>query len=100
MSPTSGLGGSGGGGTGNQSNEGNGGAATANTGGGGGGSQDKDVSQTRKAGGNGGSGIVIIRFPTTFGTLAVGAGLTYTSATDGSDTVVTFTAGEDSISWS
>ena len=101
-SPTSGLGGSGGGGTGYQGPEGNGGAATVNTGGGGGGAQSREGygCNCTRPGGNGGSGIVIIRYPTSFATITIGAGLTYTSATDGSDTVVTFTAGEDTISWS
>ena len=73
------------GGTGGGGDEGD--AGTANTGGGGG------------ARNTGGSGIVIVRYPNTF-TITVGAGLTSSTATDGSDKVTTFTAGTDSISFS
>jgi len=62
-------------------------AGTANTGGGGG------------ARNTGGSGIVIVRYPNTY-TITVGAGLTSSTATDGSDKVTTFTAGTDTISFS
>ena len=48
----------------------------------------------------GASGIVILRFATADATISVGAGLTSSSATDGSDTVVTFTAGTGTVSWS
>ena len=70
-------------GGGNGSNNG-----TANTGGGGG------------NGRSGGSGVVILRFATASATVSVGAGLTHTSATDGSDTVLSFTAGTGTISFS
>jgi hypothetical protein len=69
-------------------------SGTANTGGGGGGTGNATGS------GAGGSGIVIIRFPTDEGSPTIGAGLTSSSATDGTDTVITFTAGTDTITWS
>jgi hypothetical protein len=43
--------------------------------------------------------VVIIRFPNTL-TCTVGAGLTSSSTTVGSDTVITFTAGTGTISFS
>ena len=49
--------------------------------------------------GPGASGIVILRYPNTY-TITVGAGLTSSTATDGSDKVTTFTAGTDTISFS
>ena len=64
---------------------------TVNTGGGGGGSG-------ANSGGNAGSGIVILRYPNTV-TISVGAGLTSSTATDGSDKVTTFTAGTDTVSF-
>ena len=66
----------------------------ANTGGGGGGGADTGVN-----GGTGGSGVVIIRYPSSF-TLGGGTGLTFTTATVGGDKVTTFTAGTGSISFS
>jgi hypothetical protein len=42
---------------------------------------------------------VILRFPTSAGTPTVGAGLTYAETTEGTDTVVTFTAGSDTVVW-
>jgi hypothetical protein len=81
-----GVGGSGGGGT-HQTN------GTNNRGGGGGGAYS---SQTA---GNGGSGIVILRYPDAY-TITIGAGLTGSTATDGSDKVTTFTAGTGTISFS
>lgn len=73
-------------------------AGTANTGGGGGGACAY-YSATNTAGGAGGSGVVILRYPSDY-TLTAGAGLTSSTATDGSDKVTTFTAGTDSISFS
>jgi len=67
----------------------------ANTGNGGGGGIFSP-----SAGSAGGSGIVILRYPTADATISVGAGLTSSSATDGSDTVVTFTAGTGTVSFS
>ncbi len=65
---------------------------TANTGGGGGG---KGTTQSAT---NGGSGVVIIRYPNTL-TITVGSGLTFTTTTTGTDKVTTFTAGSDNISF-
>ena len=89
---TGGSGGTGGGGAGSNTT---GTAGTTNTGGGGGGSASATT-----AGANGGSGIVILRYATADATISVGAGLTSSSATDGSDTVVTFTAGTGTVSFS
>ena len=65
---------------------------TANTGNGGAGGEGA-------AGGSGGSGVVILRYPST-ATLSVGSGLTYSTATVGSDKVTTFTAGTGTITFS
>ena len=51
------------------------------------------------ASGSGGSGVVILRYPNTF-TVTIGAGLTGTTAINGSDKVTTFTAGTGTISFS
>jgi hypothetical protein len=50
-------------------------------------------------GANGGSGIVILRYLTADGTITIGAGLTGTTATDGSYKVTTITAGTGNVSW-
>jgi Fe-S cluster assembly iron-binding protein IscA len=90
---TGASGGSGGGGNGTGWNSGaqpevpNGTDGTDNLGGGGGGAMD------------GGSGVVIIRYPNTY-TVTIGSGLTSSTATDGSDKVTTFTAGTGTISFS
>jgi hypothetical protein len=70
-------------------------SATANSGSGGGGS-----GYPSGGGGNGGSGIVIIRFPNTIDDPTIGPGLTYSSSTDGSDKIIQFTAGTDTVVWS
>jgi len=88
---TGGSGGTGGGGTGETNPNDDNTSGTANTGGGAGGGAPKT---------NGGSGIVIIRYATSAATISVGAGLTSSSATVGDDTVVTFTAGTGTISFS
>jgi hypothetical protein len=89
---TYGSGGSGGGGNGGNVN-GSQTSGTANTGGGGGGSGNAPTS------GSGGSGVVIIRYPSLY-TIAIGAGLIETTATDGAFKVITFTAGTGNISFS
>lgn len=68
---------------------------TANTGGGGG-----SIGGSRSYGGNsaGGSGIVILRYPDTR-TITIGAGLTGSTATVGSNKVTTITAGSGNVSW-
>jgi hypothetical protein len=50
-------------------------------------------------GGNGGSGVVIIRYPSAL-TVSVGAGLTASTSTVGANKVTTFTAGTGTISFS
>jgi len=85
-------GGSGGGGNGGSSASTSGRTSgTANTGGGGGGAW--------QTGDNGGSGVVIIRYPNTK-TITAGAGLTATTAAVGTDSVTTFTAGTGTITFS
>jgi hypothetical protein len=69
-------------------------AGTVNTGGGGGGGNNQGALNGK----NGGSGIVILRYASA-NTLTVGAGLTSTTATVGSDKVTTITAGTGTISW-
>jgi len=64
---------------------------TANTGGGGG-------TGNAVAGSAGGSGVVILRYPSG-ASITIGAGLTGSTATDGSDKVTTFTAGTGSVNW-
>ena len=87
-----------GGGEGGADETDNGSPGTANTGGGGGGGTSYDgVGQS--GGGNGGSGIVIIRFPSTFTIQFETSGLTYSSSTSGTDTVIQFTAGTGTISF-
>ena len=49
-------------------------------------------------GGNGGSGVVILRYSNA-ATITIGAGLTGSTATDGSDNVTTITAGTGNVSW-
>ena len=94
------VGGSGGGGastgasSGQSSNDGS--AGTVNTGSGGGGAGENASART---GGNGGSGIVIIKYPDTF-TLSGGSGLTFTTSTAVSGyKVTTFTAGTGTVSF-
>ena len=75
------------------SSAGNGGGGTPNTGGGGGGGNANSGS-----GGNGGTGVVIIRYPNIYTiseTTSGGDVLSFSTATDGSDKVTTFTAGEN-----
>lgn len=82
---TSGSGGSGGGGAGGTANTagtgGNGVNGTANTGGGGGGAAGQWGNPTTSLGGNGGSGIVVVRYPGaqrgTGGTITSSGGYTY-----------------------
>ena len=89
-----GSGGSGGGGAGNYG-DGNqtGTAGTTNTGSGGGGGTGGGSGD----GGNGGSGIVILRYSNVYTLTNPGAGLTLSTATDGSDKVTTITAGTGNI---
>jgi hypothetical protein len=68
---------------------------TVNTGGGGGGAGGTG----QNAGANGGSGVVILRYPDTK-TITIGAGLTGTeSAASGGYKRATITAGTGNVSW-
>lgn len=78
----------------NGASNGAGGDGGANTGGGGGGMGISVISS-----GSGGSGIVILRYASTY-TVTIGAGLTGSTTTVGSDKVTTFTAGTGNISFS
>lgn len=94
-----GTGGSGGGGNGALHNMADGAtitaatAGTANTGGGGGGG---GIIGSQAQGLNGGSGVVILSYPSTFD-IRNGAGLTYTTSVVGSNKVTVFTAGTGNI---
>ena len=66
---------------------------TANTGGGGGGA---NYTPTQSAAA-GGSGVVILRYASTFTISNPGGGLTFSTSTVGSDSVTTFTAGTGAI---
>ena len=84
-----------GGGSGSSTSPTNGTNATSNSGsGGGGGGYDN----TYRGGGAGGSGVVILRYPSSK-TISIGAGLTGSTSTVGSDKVTTFTAGTGNVSW-
>ena len=52
-----------------------------------------------RPGGSGGSGIVILRYPSNK-TITVGAGLTSTTNTVGNNKVTSLTAGTGNVSWS
>ena len=67
-------------------------AGTVNTGGGGG------AGGHSAAGAGGGSGVVILRYSNIYN-ITVGAGLTSSSSTDGSDKITTITAGTGSVSF-
>ena len=75
------------------SNSDTGGAGGANTGGGGGG-----TNRPTYGGGTGGSGIVILRYPSAY-TITIGAGLTGSTTTVSSNKVTTITAGSGNVSW-
>ena len=92
---SAGTGGAGGGGAGSYQGSVNGVAGTANRGGGGGGA----MGGSNQTSGAGGSGVVILRYLTAQGTITIGAGLTGTTATDGSHKVTTITAGTGNVSW-
>ena len=51
------------------------------------------------ASGAGGSGLVILRFPTAYGNPTIGVGLTSSTSTSGSDTIISITAGTDTVTW-
>ena len=89
---TPGSGGLGGGGTSGTKNSANGTAGITNTGGGGG-ALGANVSTTSPSGG---SGVVILRYPSTK-SLAIGPGLTSSTSVVGNNKVTTFTSGTDVI---
>ena len=64
---------------------------TANTGGGGGATYGG-------VGRSGGSGVVILRYPSTY-TITIGAGLTGSTTTVGGNKITTITAGTGNVSW-
>jgi hypothetical protein len=66
----------------------------ANTGDGGGGG-----TAANSNGYAGGSGIVVIRYKTNEATITIGGSLTSSSTTSGDETIVTFTAGSDNVSF-
>lgn len=68
-------------------------AGTVNTGGGGGGGIFTHIN-----GANGGSGLVVIKYPSSI-TLTIGAGLTSSTSTSGLFKITTFTAGTDTVSF-
>jgi hypothetical protein len=74
-----------------------GGPGSANTGGGGGGGGS--FVGLGLPGGNGGSGIIILRYPNTRN-IIIGSGLTGTTANVGSDKVTTITQGTGTVIWS
>ena len=68
---------------------------TANRGNGGGGARGQNAGSN---GWNGGSGIVVLSYPSSFADLtSIGAGLTYTKTTSGGNTIYTFTAGTGTV---
>lgn len=93
-----GSGGNGGGGDGGADGGDNDGEnGVANTGGGAGGGYTDGPGTTD--GGNGGSGVVILRYPSDY-TITIGAGLTGSETTVGANKVATITAGTGNVSWS
>jgi hypothetical protein len=72
---------------------------TTNRGGGGGGASTKTAAPYNANGGNGGSGVVVLKYADTADLPVIGAGLTYSSNTSGGFHIITFTAGTDSIVW-
>jgi hypothetical protein len=67
----------------------------ANRGGGGGGTGQRIADITS---GNGGSGVVILRYSQDY-LINIGAGLTASTAVSGSDRVTTITAGTGEVTW-
>jgi hypothetical protein len=87
-----GTGGTGGGG--NATDGTTGGSGTVNTGSGGASSTGANL----LGGGNGGSGVVILKYESLY-TITIGAGLTGTTSTVGSSKITTITAGTGNVSW-
>ena len=71
-------------------------AATANTGGGGGGGASRSYN---KYGSQGGSGVIIFRYPNSY-SITFGAGVIGTESATGSDKYAVITGGTGTVSWS
>jgi hypothetical protein len=84
------------GGGGNGNNNGNGVAGTANTGGGGGGSH---YNSGERAGGAGGSGVVILRYPNTFTLSQSGLTTSHINTAVGDDKYTRITGGTGTVSF-
>jgi hypothetical protein len=67
-------------------------SGTINTGGGG------AAEKGNNTGGNGASGVVILKYPAAF-TITIGAGLTGSTATEGTNKITTITNGTGNVSW-
>jgi hypothetical protein len=65
-----------------------------NTGGGGGGGDNSGLT-----GQAGGSGVIVLVYATSQGTLTIGAGLTGSTTPSGANTIATITAGSGNLSW-
>ena len=74
----------------------NGGSGSANTGNGGGGGSL--YAGGNSGGGNGGSGIVVLKYPNTL-TITASGGLTASTSTSGSYKITSITAGYGTVSW-
>jgi hypothetical protein len=73
-------------------------AGSPNTGGGGGGASDG--ASVGYAGGNGGSGVVIIRYSDIYADIAsISGGLTYSKTTSGGYKVYSFTVGTGTVTF-
>jgi len=94
---TPGSGGLTGGGAGSSATASAGTAGTAFTGGGGGGGASNGTSFS--VGGNGGSGIVILRWNASQAVATLSSGLTFTRTTVGTDTVISITAGTGTVTF-
>ena len=96
-----GSGGSGGGGSAGNSPTSNGNPGSVNTGGGGGGAAGNGPGSGPNAGGNGGSGVIILKYPDSFTISNPGGGLTIsTPGAAGGFKVSSITAGTGNVLWS
>jgi hypothetical protein len=91
-----GSGGTGGGGNGGSNGSPNGVSGTVSTGSGGGGNGYTSTALNPQTPGNGGSGVVILSYPSAYD-IRNGAGLSYTTSVVGSNKVTVFTAGTGNI---
>lgn len=72
---------------------------TTNTGGGGGGRRACPTSNSSRPAGSGGSGVVILRYPSSY-SINIGAGLCGSESTVGTKKVATITSGTGNVCWS